>query len=324
MKKLIPLQRHILEEKAIPQNKRLELALLFWDLMIAIKKIHNKVTKAGLVDILGQTGEINVQGEEVKKLDEYANEAVIRAMNHGGHLCAMASEEVEDIIPIPSDMTAGKYVLAFDPLDGSANIDINASVGTIFSVYERRTPSGPGKLEDIVRPGREQVLAGYVVYGSSTMLVYTVGAGLHGFTFDPEMGEFYLSRPNMKMPQKATMYSVNEGKAKSFPKGAQLYIEDVKKRGLSGRNIGCLVADFHRDLIVGGIFMNVVTPQPKLRLIYEVFPAAWLAEQAGGAASTGTARVLDITASELHQRVPFVVGNREEVERYEKFIQEHS
>ncbi|MEK7557264.1 MAG: class 1 fructose-bisphosphatase, partial [Patescibacteria group bacterium] len=216
MRKLIPLQRHILEEKVLPNGQKLELARLFWDFMIAIKKIHNKVIKAGLVDILGESGDVNVHGETVQRLDEYAHEAVFKAMNHGGHLCTMVSEESEDIIPIPTELPLGPYVLVFDPLDGSSNLDANVSVGTIFSVYRRRSEEGPGRREDVVRAGAEQICAGYVIYGSSTMLVYTVGTGVHGFTLDPAMGEFYLSHPSIQIPPRGGIYSINEGYSNSF------------------------------------------------------------------------------------------------------------
>ena len=311
MHKVVTLQRHILEEETLSPKRRLEMATLMWDMMIAIKKIHNKVTQAGLVEMLGKTGAVNVQGEEVQRLDEFANDVMIKAMNHGGHLAAMASEENEDVVAIPADKPKGKYSLVFDPLDGSSNIDANVSVGTIFSVYEG---------EEIVRTGSEQVLAGYVVYGSSTMLVYTIGSGAHGFTFDPAMGEFYLSHPHISMPEQAEIYSLNEGYAPSFDRGLQEYLADVKSRGLIARYIGSLVADFHRNLLKGGIFLYPAVPKPKLRLVYEAFPMAWLAEQAGGAASTGGERILDMTAQELHQRVPFVVGHKDEVARYEEFM----
>lgn len=321
MKKLITLQRHILEEKALANGQRLELARLFWDFMIAVKKIHNKVTKAGLVDILGENGEVNVHGEAVQRLDEYAHQTVVKAMNHGGHLCAMASEEAEDIIPIPDDLEKGKYVLVFDPLDGSSNIDANVSVGTIFSLYRRKSQGGQGEVEDVVRAGAEQVCAGYVVYGASTMLVYTVGAGVHGFTFDPTMGEFYLSHPDMKTPVSGEIYSVNEGYSEKFDEGTKKFLADVKKREYSLRYIGSLVADFHRNLLYGGVFLYPGVPKPKLRLVYEAFPLAWVVEQAGGAASTGKKRILDLTAKELHERVPLVIGSRDDVGHYEAYVQ---
>ncbi len=320
MRKLIPLQRHILEEKAIENGRKLELARLFWDLMIAIKKIHNKVTKAGLVEVLGENGDVNVHGEAVQKMDEYANQAMIRAMNHGGHLCVMASEENEEIIPIPDDLEKGKYVLVFDPLDGSSNIDANVSVGTIFSIYERVSQAGPGTSEDVVRAGVEQIASGYVIYGSSTMLVYTVGAGAHGFTFDPVMGEFYLSHPNIQTPAAGQIYSINEGYSEKFDEATKKFLRDVKERGHSLRYIGSLVADFHRNLLYGGVFLYPGVPKPKLRLVYEAFPLAWIVEQAGGAASTGKERILDLTAKELHERVPLVIGSKDDVARYESFV----
>lgn len=310
MKKLIPLQRHILEEPRLENGQKLELARLFWDFMIAVKKIHNKVTKAGLVDVLGENGDVNVHGEAVQRLDEYAHETIVRAMNHGGHLCLMASEEAEDIIPIPADKPRGEYALVFDPLDGSSNIDANVSVGTIFSLYR----------QNVLRAGTEQICAGYVVYGASTMLVYTVGAGVHGFTYDPTMGEFYLSHPNMQTPTSGEIYSVNEGYSEKFDEGTKRFLVDVKKRGYSLRYIGSLVADFHRNLLYGGIFLYPGVPKPKLRLVYEAFPLAWIAEQAGGAASTGKERILSLVAKELHERVPLIIGSKDDVARYEEFV----
>lgn len=324
MKKLVTLQRHILEEKTVANGQRLELAMLFWDLMIAIKKIHNKVTKAGLVEILGGTGTENVHGESVQRLDEYANDTLIRAMNHGGHFCIMASEESEDLIPISKELPLGKYALVFDPLDGSSNIDANVSVGTIFSVYQRVSQEGLGTKEDVVRSGADQIVSGYVIYGSSTMLVYTVGAGVHGFTFDPAMGEFYLSHPNIQIPRQGEIYSINEGYSQNFDAATKAFLLDVKERKYSLRYIGSLVADVHRNLLYGGIFLYPGVPKPKLRTVYEAFPMAWIVEQAGGAASTGKERILTLTARELHERVPLIIGSRDDVGRYEKFVQEAS
>lgn len=320
MRKLVTLQRHVLEEKSLPSERRLELAMLFWDLMIAIKKIHNKVTKAGLVDVLGATDNENVHGEVVKRLDEYAHDTMVKAMNHGGHLCVMASEEAEEIIPIPKELPLGKYVLVFDPLDGSSNIDANVSVGTIFSVYERVSSEGPGTVEDVVRTGTEQVVAGYVIYGSSTMLVYTVGAGVHGFTFDPAMGEFYLSHPNIQTPVQGVMYSVNESYSEHFDAATKEFLAHVKEQEYSARYIGSLVADFHRNLLYGGIFLYPGVPKPKLRLVYEAFPMAWIVEAAGGAASTGRESILSLTAKELHERVPLIIGSKEDVEYYIELV----
>lgn len=320
MQKLITLQRHILEEKAIPHERRHELARLFWDLMIAIKKIHNKVTKAGLVDVIGETGETNTHGENVQKLDEYAHDTMVRAMNHGGHLGVMASEEREEIIPIPQDLEQGKYALVFDPLDGSSNIDANVSVGTIFSVYERKSQGGVADLADVVRAGAEQICAGYVIYGSSTMIVYTAGAGVYGFTFDPTMGEFYLSHPNIQTPARGEIYSINEGYSEKFDEPTKKFLAEIKQQEYSARYIGSLVADFHRNLLYGGVFLYPGVPKPKLRLVYEAFPMAWIAEQAGGAASTGKERILSLSAKELHERVPLIIGSKEDVAQYESFV----
>lgn len=320
MRKLVTLQRYILEEKALPNERRLELAMLFWDLMIAIKKIHNKVTKAGLFDVLGETGDVNVHGEAVQRLDEYANDTLIKAMNHGGHCCVMASEEAADIIPIPKELPLGKYVLVFDPLDGSSNIDANVSVGTIFSVYQRKSQDGPGEASDVVRAGSEQIAAGYVIYGSSTMLVYTAGAGVHGFTFDPAMGEFYLSHPTIHIPAQGKIYSINEAYSNNFDEATQRFLAALKKKDYSARYIGSLVADFHRNLLYGGIFLYPGVPKPKLRLVYEAFPLSWIVEEAGGRATTGKERILSFSARELHERVSLIIGSKDDVGLYEKFV----
>lgn len=270
------------------------------DLTIAAKIISREVNRAGLADILGLTGQENIHGEEVKKLDEYANDVIIKSMDHGGHLCVMASEENEDIIPIPDQYPKGKYMLMFDPLDGSSNIDANVSVGTIFSIYRRKTTAGNGTLEDCLRKGVEQVAAGYIVYGSSTMLVYTAGHGSHGFTLDPGIGEFLLSHKNIQIPSRGKIYSINEGNTNTWDEGTRKYINDLKKvtpetgqKPYSLRYIGSLVADFHRTLLYGGIFLYPADykdpnkPKSKLRLLYEAAPLAFIVEQAGGKASTG-------------------------------------
>jgi fructose-1,6-bisphosphatase I len=301
-----------------------ELSRLLHDIAIASKIVHREVNKAGLVDILGETGEINVQGEIVKKLDVFANEQFIAAFKAGGEVCAIASEENEDLIPIETEASKNaKYVIAMDPLDGSSNIDVNVSVGTIFCIYRRISLSGPGTKEDFMQRGTEQVAAGYVIYGSSTMLVYTTGNGVNGFTLDPSIGEFCLSHPNMKVSEQGHIYSINEGNYVHFPAGVKKYIkycqvEDKEtNRPFVSRYIGSGVADFHRNLIKGGIYIYPTTaksPNGKLRLLYECNPLAFIVEQAGGIASDGFRRIMDIEITELHQRTPLFIGSSKMVE----------
>lgn len=324
------LARHIIEqEKKHPQATG-ELSKLLHDLSLAAKVISLEVNKAGLVDILGFTGDNNVHGEQVKKLDVFAHDMMVRAMDHGGHLCVMASEEEEDIIHIPPHFKIGKYVLLFDPLDGSSNIDANVSVGTIFSIYRRQSPDGQaGTMEDCLQPGYKQVAAGYVVYGSSTMLVYTAGHGAHGFTLDPAFGEFILSHRNLQIPKKSKIYSINEGNYLYWHPGLKKYIKYLQdedkatSRPFSSRYIGSMVADIHRNLLYGGIFMYPAdsrNPNGKLRLMYECNPMAFLIEQAGGRATNGKKRILDIQPEKLHQRVPIFIGSEEDVKLVEKFM----
>ena len=329
-KKFFTLARHIIEEeKKYPQATG-ELSGLLHELSLAAKVISLEVNKAGLVDILGFTGDSNVHGEKVKKLDIFAHDMLIRAMDHGGHLCVMASEEEEDIIHIPSRFNIGKYVLLFDPLDGSSNIDANVSIGTIFSIYHRVSPEGePGTLEDCLQQGFKQVASGYIVYGSSTILVYTAGNGVHGFTLDPAFGEFILSHKNIQTPKKSKIYSINEGNYLYWHPGLKKYIkylqeEDEKTgRPYSARYIGSMIADFHRNLLYGGIFMypgDSRNPNGKLRLMYECNPVAFIIEQAGGRAIDGKQRILDIKPDNLYQRVPIFVGSEEDVNTVEKFM----
>jgi len=330
--KVVTIQRHIIEQERLYPKATGDFTGLLWDLTLAAKTISREVNKAGLADILGLTGEQNVHGEVVKKLDVYANERICKAMDHGGHLCIMASEENEDIIPIPDEFPKGKYVLLFDPLDGSSNIDANVSVGTIFSIHKRKTPGKEATIEDCLRKGAEQVAAGYIVYGSSTMMVYTTGSGVHGFTLDPSIGEFLLSHESIKIPPKGKIYSINEGNANTWDEGTKKYIAYLKEsdqttgRPYSLRYIGSLVADFHRNLLYGGIFLypadckDPKKPKPKLRLLYEAAPLAFIVEQAGGIASTGKERIMDIQAAELHQKVPLIIGSKEDVLIYEKFF----
>ena len=300
---------------------------LLYDLILAAKLISRSTNKAGLLDVLGGTGEVNVQGENVQKLDDYANRILIHRMERSGALCAMASEENADIIPVPERFTRGDYILIFDPLDGSSNIDVNINVGTIFSILRRVSPSGHDiNLGDVLQPGYKQVAAGYVLYGPSTMLVYTTGQGVHGFTLDPSVGEFLLSHTNMKIPEIGKVYSVNEGNSEFWDEGTLKAVSSFKgkdnPRGkpYSLRYVGSLVADFHRTLLYGGIFMYPLDykspdhPHGKLRLMCEASPMAFLAEQAGGAASDGRQRILEIVPESLHARVPLFIGSAKDVE----------
>lgn len=293
---------------------------LFSDLMVAAKVISREVNKAGLIDILGTADYTNVQGEEVQKLDEYANNTLVRTMEHGGHLSGMASEEIDDVIPIPDGLPKGDYLLLFDPLDGSSNIDVNISVGTIFSILKCPPSDCMGTLKDFLKPGAEQVCAGYIVYGSSTILVYTTGHGVHGFTLDPSVGEFLLSNENIRIPQESNIYSINEANESRWQQGTKDYIEKIKldtKRVRTGRYVGSLVADFHRNLLKGGVFLypaDTKNTKGKLRLLYEANPLAFIVEQAGGSASDGNQRILDIQPEELHQRTPLIIGSKLDVE----------
>lgn len=327
------LTRHIQEGEKKHPGATGELSALLHELSLAAKVISLEVNKAGLADIIGFTGDNNVHGEQVKKLDMFAHDMLFRAMDHGGHLCAMASEEEEDIIHIPDHHKKGKYVLLFDPLDGSSNIDANVSIGTIFSIYKRVTPNNgtPGTLEDCLQPGDKQVAAGYIVYGSSTIFVYTAGEGVFGFTLDPAFGEFLLSHDNIKIPEKAAIYSINEGNYKYWRPGLKKYIkyiQDADDRGrlpYSARYIGSMVADIHRNLLYGGIFIYPAdkrSPQGKLRLMYECNPMAFIIEQAGGRAIDGAQRIMEIQPTDLHQRVPIYIGSKEAVDKVEGYLKE--
>lgn len=298
---------------------------------LAAKMISREVNKAGLVDILGATGGVNVQGELVQKLDVLAHDAMVDALGPTGLVCVMGSEEAEDPVPVPENCADGSYAVLFDPLDGSSNIDVGAPIGTIFSIRRRVTLSGPGVLEDLVQPGRNQVAAGYVLYGSSTMFVYTTGHGVHHFTLDPSLGEFLLTTDLLTYPETTHIYSANEGNAVGWSEADRRWVEHLKEtdsatgRPYSTRYIGALVADFHRNLIQGGVFAypaDTKNRNGKLRLLYEAAPMAFLAEQAGGAASDGVMRVLDIEPVGLHQRTPLYIGSSAEIERVERFHQE--
>lgn len=325
------LGQFIIEKQADFPFAKGELSRLLRDLGIASKIVNREVNKAGLVEILGETGEVNVQGEKVKKLDVFANEQFISALKAGGEVCAIASEENEEIIPVDSEISKNaKYVVAIDPLDGSSNIDVNVSVGTIFSIYRRSTLSGPGTIEDFMQRGTDQVAAGYVIYGSSCMMVYTTGRGVNGFTLDPSIGEFCLSHPNMQTPKAGTVYSINEGNYLHFPDGVKKYIkycqeeDKTTNRPYSSRYIGSGVADIHRNLITGGIYIYPTTtksPKGKLRLLYECNPLAYIIEQAGGKAIDGKKRILEKDITELHQRTPLFLGSSDMVDKAMEFMQ---
>ncbi len=324
--KLVTIARHIIEEERKHPETRGVFSNILTDMALAAKVISHQVNIAGLVDILGGTGRQNVQGEAVEKLDIFAQEVICRAMDHTGNLCCMVSEEKEDVIPIPEKFPTGDYILVFDPLDGSSNIDVNASIGTIFAIYSQVSGEKRGSLEDCLQPGRNQLAAGYVLYGSSTMMVYTSGSGVHGFTLDPSIGEFILSHPNIRIPERsAHTYSINESYYARWAPGQRKLIDDLKAEGtLSSRYIGSLVADFHRNLLKGGIFLypgDRRSPEGKLRLLYEANPLAFIVEQAGGAASNGWQRILDIEPEALHQRCPLIIGSEEDVRLAEAFYQ---
>jgi fructose-1,6-bisphosphatase I len=325
------LSQFILEKESNFPYATGELTRLLSDIGTAAKIINREVNKAGLVNILGETGDTNIQGEEVKKLDIYANDQLIAALSSGGECCVMGSEENENIIEVSSaGLHNAKYVVLFDPLDGSSNIDVNASIGTIFSIYRRVTEGkGPGTLEDCLQRGTEQVAAGYVIYGSSTILVYTTGNGVNGFTLDPSIGEFCLSHPDIRTPKDSNIYSLNEGNSAHFPIGVKNYVawcKEVNKedgRPYTSRYIGSFVADFHRNLLKGGIFIYPPTakaPNGKLRLMYEVNPLGFIIEQAGGIASDGKNRVLEIEPKSLHQRTPLFIGSENMVRLAEKHM----
>lgn len=328
------LGQFIIEKQADFPYSKGELSRLLRDIGIAAKIVNREVNKAGLADILGETGNNNVQGETVKKLDVFANEQFIAALSIGGEVCAIASEENEELIPVNTEQSKNaKYVVAFDPLDGSSNIDANVSVGSIFAVYRRTSLTGPGTIEDFFQRGTELVAAGYVIYGSSTMLVYSTGKGVNGFTLDPSIGEFCLSHPDMKIPKSGKTYSINEGYYVHFPDGVKKFIKWCQEedkgtnRPYSSRYIGSAVADIHRNLLYGGIFIYPTTsqaPKGKLRLLYECNPLSFIVEQAGGKASDGYKRILEIEPKALHQRTPFFIGSSEIVEKAEEFMKKYS
>ena len=330
LSRVITIERFILDEQELQAPDATgELSNLLYDIALAAKIINSHIRMAGLADILGSAGLINVQGEVVQKLDTFANETMKHALLHTGRVCLVGSEEDENPVPTPPEYGSGKYVVLYDPLDGSANIDVNVSIGTIFSVHRRLSPEGtPGTLADCLQKGRLQVASGYVLYGSSTMMVYTTGQGVHGFTYDPNVGEFLLSHPSITTPRLGKYYSVNES---HFPEWAPAVQALVKRyKGLDGasepknsRYIGSLVADFHRNLIAGGVFCYPAdkhSPRGKLRLMYECAPLAFLVEQAGGYGSDGCGPILDIQPEQLHQRSALFVGSRDDVELAERMV----
>ncbi|EJL6951555.1 class 1 fructose-bisphosphatase [Vibrio cholerae] len=332
MQKMRTLGEFIVEKQHDFPHASGELSSLLASIRLAAKIVNREINKAGLADIIGASGNDNIQGEEQQKLDLYANEKFKAALEARDQVCGVASEEEDEAVAFSKELNKNaKYVVLMDPLDGSSNIDVNVSVGTIFSIYRRVSPVGtPPTQEDFLQPGNKQVAAGYVIYGSSTMLVYTTGNGVNGFTYDPSLGTFYLSHENMRIPENGKIYSINEGNYIRFPTGVKKYIkfcqENVPEEGrpYTSRYIGSLVADFHRNLLKGGIYLYPSTqshPNGKLRLLYECNPMAFLIEQAGGLASDGARRIMDIQPTELHQRVPFFVGSKNMVHKVETFLE---
>ncbi len=330
--KVTTLTQFISEQQALYPDASGDLTRIFMDIILAAKIVNRDVRKAGLVDILGTYGTTNVQGEEVKKLDVMANDEFMSALSLGGDCCAILSEENEDIVRVKNqNHTKPKYIVAMDPLDGSSNIDVNASIGTIFSIFKRRSMAWDEvTMEDCLQKGINQIAAGYIIYGSSTMLVYTTGQGVNGFTLDSSIGEFCLSHPNIKIPADGSIFSINEGNLNEYPQGVKDFVEYCKtpdkgsNRPYSARYIGSLIADFHRNLLKGGIFIYPSSQKAtngKLRLMYECNPMAFIIEQAGGKASTGTQRILEVTPEKLHQRVPLFIGSENMVVQAEQMYQ---
>ncbi len=329
--KIITIERHILAEQQIHPEATGVLTNILYDLALAGKFIASQTTRAGLSEILGATEDMNIQGETVMKLDQIADQTIYRMNDHTGRIAVMASEEHEELLHVPSGLPVGKYVLLFDPLDGSSNIDYNATIGTIFAIYRRISTDGPGTLEDCLQPGSQLVVAGYMIYGSSTMLVYTSGNGVHGFTLDPMIGEFLLTHPNIRIPADPKYYSANHGNEAYWSEGVKKYTHWLQglegdQKPLSLRYIGSLVGDFHRTLLSGGVFYypadhhDPAKPSGKLRLTYEAAPLAFIADQAGGYASDGEGAILNITPKSLHQRTPLYIGDRRLVEKAQEMI----
>jgi fructose-1,6-bisphosphatase I len=330
--KILTIERHILDQQSLYPHATGAFTGLLQDIALAAKLIARETNRAGLVDILGAAEGQNIYGERQQKLDLFANRIIFQMNDHTGHLCAMGSEESDDLIPIPPQFKTGKYLLLYDPLDGSSNIDVNVSIGTIFAIHRKISGGDQGTLEDALQPASRLVAAGYVIYGSSTMLVYTTGQGVHGFTLDPSVGEFLLSHENIQIPAQPRYYSINQGNEKYWTPGMRTYVkwlQGIHGRGhdpLALRYIGSLVADFHRNLLQGGVFIypgDAKSPAGKMRLMFEAQALAFIANQAGGYASDGVGSILDIQPHDLHQRVPLIVGSRSLVEKAENFIREH-
>lgn len=330
---VVTLGEFIIERQADFPYAKGELSGLLGDIGIAAKIVNFEINKAGLVNILGDAGSDNIQGESQKKLDVFANDQFMAALASGTECAAVASEENDDIVVFEGTSKQGKYVVAIDPLDGSSNIDVNVSIGTIFSIYRRNSFDKPVSKEDFLQKGIHQVAAGYIVYGSSTMLVYTTGNGVNGFTLDPSIGEFCLSHPNMRMPESGNIYSVNQGNFIHFPEGVKHYIKSCQEENKESnkpytlRYIGSLVSDFHRNLIKGGIYIypsSPKSPKGKLRILYECNPLAMIAEQAGGKASDGYRSIMQIQPSDLHERVPLFIGSSNMVEEAMQLHLKHS
>ena len=327
--RFVTLSQFVLQQERDHPEASGEFTGVLLDIALAAKMINKAVIRAGLVDVLGDTGAVNVQGERVQKLDVYAHSTIMQVLGSTGQLAVVASEEDEGIVPMPDDAPIGKYVVNFDPLDGSSNIDANVNIGTIFSILPRISRKGHGTIEDCLQAGRRQLCAGYVLYGTTTMLVYTTGDGVHGFTFEPSIGEFLLSHPNIRTPSRGRIYSVNEGNYARWSTGMKRYVDWLKQehrasgRPYSGRYVGSLVADFHRNLLYGGIYLYPAdgrNPNGKLRLLYECAPLAFIAEQAGGLASNGERRIMDLAPNSLHQRSPLFLGSPEDVKDCEAFL----
>lgn len=327
-KKVISLSQFIADQQSKFPDAKGDLSKIFRDLKFAAKIVNNDVRKAGLVDILGTFGTVNVQGEEVKKLDVLANDEFMSSLTLGGECCAVISEEEEGIHQIHTTLNKdSKYIVAIDPLDGSSNIDVNVTIGTIFSIFKRKSPVGTEvTMEDVLQKGTEQVAAGYIIYGSSTMLIFTTGQGVNGFTLDAAIGDFCLSHPDMIIPEDGNIYSINDGNYDQFAPNVQAYVDycrnSKEKEAYSSRYIGSMVADFHRNLLKGGIFMYPATtsaPNGKLRLMFEANPMAWLIEQAGGLATTGSRRILEVEPKDIHQRVPVFMGSTNMMKKLDSF-----
>lgn len=328
--KLITIERHILDSQEQHPDATGRLTNLLYDIALAAKLIARETTRAGIADILGELESENVHGETQQKLDVYADRVIYRMNDHTGRVCVMASEEHEDLLPIPDRYPPGYYVLVYDPLDGSSNISVNASIGTIFGIHRRIAPGdGPGTMADVLQPGNRLVAAAYVIYGSSTMMVYSTGHGSHGFTLDPSIGEFLLSHPDIRIPSPGKYYSVNQGNQKLWTEGMRRYIawlqglDEEDREPISSRYVGSLIADVHRTLLQGGVFLYPADsrqPSGKLRLVYEAQPLAFITQHAGGYTSDGTRSILDILPTALHQRTPLFLGSRELVEKAEWFL----